>query len=309
MATLALTLSYDGRNFSGSQVQPTGRTVQGALAEALANVYGEPVATVFAGRTDAGVHAAAQVVSLTEPGIGHGGTTLKAALNHWLPDDIAVASVDMAADSFSARFDARWREYRYFVWSGGREPLANGWVWRRSAVLDAEAMRQAASMLMGTHDFASFVGGGEGVPWSKRRGQEHGTMRTLFASQVRECDPWWRPSDPSEGQLFEYRVAGNGFLPQMVRSLASALVDVGRGARDPGWVGELLEQRDRRLGPATAPPHGLTLWRVGYDDWPMPGVLSEKVATTAGNASSTGPTDELRGRTHRGTANLVTEGA
>jgi tRNA pseudouridine(38-40) synthase len=194
MATLALTLSYDGRNFSGSQIQPTGRTVQGALAEALANVYGEPVATVFAGRTDAGVHAAAQVVSLTEPGIGRRGTALRAALNHWLPDDIAVATVDMAADSFSARFDARWREYRYFVWSGGREPLANGWVWRRSAVLDVEAMRQSASMLMGTHDFASFVGGGEGVPWSKRRGQEHGTVRTLFASRVRECDPWWRPS-------------------------------------------------------------------------------------------------------------------
>jgi len=164
VATLALTVSYDGRAFRGSQVQPAARTVQGVLAEALATLYRGPVATVFAGRTDAGVHAAAQVVSLTERGAERTPATVQAALNRMLPDDVALVGASFAPSAFNARFDARWREYRYRVWSGEREPLAGGNVWRRRAELCLPAMEQAANALRGTHDFASFVGGGEGVP-------------------------------------------------------------------------------------------------------------------------------------------------
>ena len=241
--------------------------MQGALAGALASVYGGSVATVFSGRTDSGVHAAGQVVSLTEPGIEYDRAELRSALNHWLPDDVAVMAVEVVADSFNARFDTKWREYRYLVWAGGREPLANGRVWRRSALLDVDSMQRSASMFLGTHDFASFAGGGEGVPWSDRQGRPRGTVRTLFVSEIGARDPWWRPRPVTEDRLFEYRVVGNGFLPRMVRSLIAALVDVGRGAREPGWIGEVLERRDRRVGPATAPPDGLTLWRVGFEEW------------------------------------------
>lgn len=309
MATLALTLSYDGRGFMGSQAQTGGRTVQGVLAEALTEIYGEPVATVFAGRTDSGVHAAGQVVSLTESGIERAPSTLYAALNRWLPDDIAAVAVGTVASTFNARFDARWREYRFRVWSGGREPLASGWVWRRSATLHLEAMLQAATLLQGTHDFASFVGGGEGVPWSERRRRGAGTVRTLFVSEAREVEPWWRPSEPNGGRLIEYRVVGNGFLPRMVRSLVSALVDVGRGVREPSWIAELLEVRDRRSGPGTAPPQGLTLWRVGYAAFPEMGLMGETATMVAGYPPAGGHTEDTRGRTYRGTADLVTEGA
>jgi len=309
VATVALTLSYDGRGFLGSQAQTGGRTVQGVLAEALAAIYEAPVATVFAGRTDSGVHAAGQVVGLTEPGIERAPSTLFAALNEWLPDDVAVVAIGTVANTFNARFDARWREYRFRVWSGGREPLANGWVWRRSAPLDLEAMGQAAGLLQGTHDFASFVGGGEGVPWAERRRRGAGTVRTLFVSEAREVEPWWRPSEPIGGRLIEYRVVGNGFLPRMVRSLVSALVDVGRGVREPSWIAELLEVRDRRSGPGTAPPQGLTLWRVGYAAFPAMGLPHEMATMVAGSPPPGGHAVGTRGRTHRGTADLVTEGA
>jgi hypothetical protein len=114
------------------------------LAEGLAAIYREPVATVFAGRTDAGVHAAGQVVGLTEPAAERPPVVLRAALNWRLPDDVAVLEVGVARSAFHARFDAKWREYRYRIWSGERVPLADGLVWRRRAALDIGRMVQAA---------------------------------------------------------------------------------------------------------------------------------------------------------------------
>lgn len=308
MATLALTLSYDGRRFRGSQVQSASRTVQGVLAEGLAAIYREPVATVFAGRTDAGVHAAGQVVGLTEPAAERPPVVLRAELNWRLPDDVAVLEVGVARSAFHARFDAKWREYRYRIWSGERVPLADGLVWRRRAALDIGRMVQAGRILLGTHDFASFVGGGEGVPWSVRRGVGAGTVRTLFASELYEVEPWWQPRGFGGGRLIEYRVIGDGFLPRMVRSLVSALVDVGRGEREPGWMAELLGGRDRRLGPGTAPAHGLTLWQVGYDAYPRLGFLDETASQVAESQSPSGHEDGTGGSNHRGTAHVVTKG-
>src|SRR5687768_5944202 len=134
--TLVLVISYDGAGFAGSQVQPAARTVQGELDAALARLAGGPVTGVFAGRTDAGVHAAGQVVSLVDPRPDREAAAMMRALNALLPADIAVVAAARGAAGFSARYDATWREYRYRVWSGPRQPLARTMTWQRRAPLD-----------------------------------------------------------------------------------------------------------------------------------------------------------------------------
>lgn len=267
MDQLALVVSYDGTNFHGSQVQPGKRTVQGDLGDALHGLFGIRPTTTFAGRTDRGVHAAGQVVSLDDLRPELSPETIGNALNARLPMDLAVMAVRREPAGFDARFDARWREYRYRVWSGNRAPLAANWVWRRTAKLDLGRMAEAAAHLVGTHDFASFAGGGEGVPWSERQQRPQGTVRTLFVSELRELPVWWGSAEPDE-TLVEYRVVGTGFLPHMVRTIVAAIVDVGRGERPANWIEELLERPDRREAGGTAEAHGLTLWQIGYDDWP-----------------------------------------
>lgn len=265
MTRLVLVVSYDGTGFAGSQVQPAARTVQGELDAALVRIAGARPATRFAGRTDRGVHAAGQVVSLDDPRPDWPVERFVRALNALLPDDLAVVRAGRAANGFDARYDARWREYRYRLWFGGSAPLAERTVWRAHGAVDVAAMRAAAVTLLGTHDFAAFAGGGEGVPWSERRRRPRGTTRTLFASDIRDLDPWWGPE--ADGRLVEYRVVGDGFLPQMVRAIVAALVEIGRGRKPTGWAAELLAAADRREADGLAGPNGLTLWRVGFAPW------------------------------------------
>jgi tRNA pseudouridine38-40 synthase len=125
-------------------------------------------------------------------------------------------------------------------------------------------MAAAGTAFTGEHDFAAFAGGGEGVPWSDRQQAPRGTTRNVSVASVAAHAPWWG-SDP-RGELFEFRVIADAFLPQMVRTMVGAIVEVGRGKRTPQGVQELLETRDRRFAGMTAPPQGLTLWRVGYQD-------------------------------------------
>lgn len=264
MARLALTVGYDGTDFAGSQVQPGQRTVQGEVERALGRVMGQATETVFSGRTDRGVHAAGQVVGCEDRRPSMTPRELRAAIGAHLPPDVSVLRVERRPDAFHARFDARWREYRYRVWSGPPQPLARRYVWRRAEALDPERMALAAGEVVGRHDFASFAGGGEGVPWSARRARPRGTVRSMLLCRCGEIPAWWGTT--GWGTLLEIRVVADGFLPRMVRNLVGAFVEVGRGARPGGWVGTVLGVRDRRVGVTTAPPHGLTLWRVGYDD-------------------------------------------
>jgi tRNA pseudouridine38-40 synthase len=124
-------------------------------------------------------------------------------------------------------------------------------------------MKIAAARLVGRHDFASFAGDGEGVPWSDRQSSSRGTVRTLMHCSVTNLEPWWCATD-CDGQLFEIRIVAEGFLPKMVRNVVGALIEVGSGKRMPEWIDELLAGRDRRLAGMTAPANGLILWRVGY---------------------------------------------
>lgn len=253
--SLVLTLAYDGTAYSGFAKQKDERlaTVQGELERALAVYFRRPVETVCAGRTDAGVHALGQVVSCAMRADELDGIKperLVISLNAITPDDIAIRDVRFESVGFSARFDAVAREYRYRIVSGPVPPLflARFSWWRRGA-LDIEAMRQGAAHLIGEHDFKSFC--------KAASAEGKTTMRCVEEISI----------DPDE-QLGEpcivIKVVGNAFLHSMVRTIVGTLVQVGAGHRDPAWVREVLEARDREAAGETAPASGLTFWRVTY---------------------------------------------
>ncbi|HET8628286.1 MAG TPA: tRNA pseudouridine(38-40) synthase TruA [Thermomicrobiales bacterium] len=255
---LCLTLAYDGTEFYGAQVQPGRRTVGGELERALAHLAGGAVRVTFAGRTDRGVHADGQVAHCTLA-TRLDDAALRRALNGMLPADLAVLEARTAPDDFHARYDARWREYRYRVWCGTvRVPALARTTWHVARPLDREALDEAAGALLGKHDFAAFAGQGLGVPG---RIQRRGTVREVYGARWFAAAPDL-PAPP--GEVLELRLRASGFLPQMVRTIVAALVEVGAGRREPGWIAALLAGRDRRAAPAPAPPQGLTLWDVGY---------------------------------------------
>jgi tRNA pseudouridine38-40 synthase len=242
---LKLTVEYDGTDFSGWQVQPGQRTVQGDLEAAMADLAGEDVRVTGAGRTDAGVHALGQVAnvptSLTLPV-----EKIGAALNARLGRDVRVVHVEDVPESFHARFDAVSRSYFYLI--GGEESA----LWRRnrwfvSARLDREAMREALVCLEGEHDFSSFcLAGSE---------PDHHRCRVTAISLECEAD---------FGGLHTVRITANRFLRGMVRSIVGTLVEVGRGKTSPDEFERILEARDRGAAGPTAPPHGLYLEAVRY---------------------------------------------
>lgn len=240
MPVVRLDLAYDGTDFHGYARQPDVRTVQGELEAALGRRLG-PVQTVVAGRTDAGVHAAHQVVSFEVdplPDVDR----LVASLRKMLPPDIVITSGAAAPDGFSARFSARSRTYRYVVETGPvADPFWRRFRWHVPYPLDVPIMDAAARGLVGEHDFGSFC----------RRAPGRSTVRTVFAAA-------WEPAEHG----VEFEVTAKAFCHQMVRSIVAACVDVGRGRLPAVYVAELLEARDRSMGRGAAPPHGLTLWRV-----------------------------------------------
>lgn len=253
-------LGYDGTDFWGSQRQPGVRTVQQTLENALERLTSSTVHATFAGRTDRGVHAVGQVAS-AHLSWRRDVEGLRRGLAALTPDDIVIYGVEVADDAFHARFSARRREYRYRLWRGPSPPLlSRKYVWQERSDLDIKAMREASTSLVGRHDFSSFAGAGAGVP-----GSVIDCVRTLFAVELVSLDQTLDPMNESS-RMFELRVTGNGFLPHMVRNIMGDLVAIGRGEQSSGWLQELLEARDRRLGAPPAPPAGLVLWRVEYDE-------------------------------------------
>lgn len=261
--TLKLTLAYDGSGFHGSQRQLNGRSVQEDLENALFRLNGREMRVDLAGRTDSGVHAVGQVASVQDARPEMAEERMVRAINAHLPEDLAVLECVREASTFHARFDATWREYRYRIWWGAPQPLVRERVWSRTSPLVIEAMAQGAEALQGPVDLSSFAGLGAGVPGAKARSGERGTVRTIRHCTVRGIEPWWGIA-PEKGSGVEIRIVADGFLPHSVRTIASALAEVGSGRRSPGWIGELIKLADRRYGPQTAPPQGLVLWRVGY---------------------------------------------
>ncbi len=241
------TISYDGTDFSGWQTQTGRRTVQSTLEEALLPLSpgGAPVQVFGSGRTDAGVHARAQVAHF-DLGRELPPESLCRAVNDKLPPDVRVLDAVPAAPDFDARRSAHAKEYRYFVWNAENEnPLLRRYRTRVSRRLDLSAMRAAAAHFVGEHDFAAFCA-------NPQRPVES-TVRTVFWVEVE-----------GEAPDVVIRVAGNGFLYKMVRSISGFLLSVGIGKEKPEAVAEVLESRVRTARVESAPARGLCLWQVWY---------------------------------------------
>lgn len=246
-----LILAYDGWEFSGWQVQPDAETVQGTLASAIRRLTGEKVLPQGAGRTDAGVHALAQVASFaTRAGIP--AENLVKALNDILPASIRVLEASQVPADFHARRSARGKTYRYRIFRGPIcPPFLARYVWHYPYLLDEVAMRQAAEMVLGEHDFTSFAA----VDPEKARDDEEeaSNMRHVFGSA------WER-----QGDELLYAVRASGFLHHMVRNLVGTFVLVGKGTLKPEDVRKILKARDRSAAGPTAPANGLYMVAVEY---------------------------------------------
>lgn len=250
-------LGYDGTDFAGSQRQPGQRTVQAVVEQALEQISGQPVRIALAGRTDRGVHAIGQVAS-GRINWARSAEDLARALQAVTPDDVAIYGAHEVDTAFHARFSARYREYRYRIATGSRPPLLLRRVtWYVRRPLDLDRMAAATRSLTGCRDFAAVAGKGTGVP-----GSTVNTVRSVSVAGWREIP---NPIERS-GRVLELHIGGDAFLPHMVRNIVGDLVAIGQGQFPPEWMEELLQNGDRRLGVAPAPPQGLVLWQVRYPD-------------------------------------------
>jgi tRNA pseudouridine38-40 synthase len=237
-------LEYDGTGFAGWQQQAKGRTVEAELRRALREVTGKDHVVYAAGRTDAGAHAEGQVANFHTDG-RISPRRLMAALNARLPDDVAVLSAEEVGDDFHARYSARWRRYRYrYLDRPARPAMERGRCWHVRGPLDVDAMSRAAKALVGEHDWTSFCSASE---------PERDRVRKMRSAIVAR-----------RGEFVELELVAEGFLRGMVRSIAGALAEAGRGERPAEWVEQVLRARDRRKAPRTAPAGGLTLMEVIY---------------------------------------------
>ncbi|HVG00436.1 MAG TPA: tRNA pseudouridine synthase A [Chloroflexia bacterium] len=280
---LKLRIQYDGTEFSGSQLQGRGRTVQGELEGALYRLAGEAVRANLAGRTDAGVHAWGQVAGLDFPARPRLDTpgAVKRALNGILPADLSVLEAEEVDARFHARFSARRRCYRYLIWNAQEPlPLIRRYSLHVRRPLDAEAMSAAAGLLVGTHDLASFAGQGLGVPQEEDGEERPSTVRTVDVARLVPVDPnsgFWAWEAPRSGRaedvglasaggsrLLALDLVANAFLPQMIRTIVGTLLEVGEGKRTVEEMKHIIEGRDRRLAGPTARPQGLCLLWVSY---------------------------------------------
>lgn len=242
MTRYRLDLSYDGSGFRGYARQEGLRTVQGELETALSTVLGASIESAVAGRTDAGVHARGQVASFDadEPI----DKNLMRSLNGIIGPEIAVNAVTVADDDFHARFSARWRRYRYSIdGNPAPDPLERHRMWHVSRSLDVALMRAALAPLVGEHDFSSFC----------RKIDDKTNVRTVTEAR-------WEES----GRRLDLWIQANSFCQQMVRSIVGYCYDVGRGFSRVETTDEVIAAGDRSSVTTLAPPHGLTLWEVGY---------------------------------------------
>lgn len=257
MRTLKLTIAYDGTRYAGWQVQARRSqrseargqkpTIQGTLERVLGTILREPVRVIGSGRTDAGVHAEAQVAHVRTSGSVTRDRLLRSA-NALLPPDIAVNQADEAPPDFHARFNARLKRYRYRIFTGSVvPPFIRPYVHHVRIPLNVAAMRKEVAALRGLHDFR---------PFSRARSSRalrRGTIRAITAASLKR-----------RGDELHLDIEGNGFLHTMVRSITGTLIDVGRGRLPAGTVRRMLMRGERALAGTTAPSLGLTLMSVDY---------------------------------------------
>ena len=252
MRNLKLILAYDGTDFSGWQIQPEAPTIQGTLASAIGRITGENVLPQGSGRTDAGVHALAQVATFTTSSVIPTANLL-IALNDILPNAIRVLEASEVPADFHARRSARAKTYRYRMYRGAIcQPFLARYVWHYPYPLKEDAMAAAAPFVEGEHDFASFAAVD---PERGLEKEERTNVRRVFSSN-------WR----RDGEELIYEVRGNGFLHHMVRNLVGTFLLVGKGTLEPLEITRILETKSRSAAGDTAPASGLYLVAVEYDE-------------------------------------------
>ncbi len=257
---ILLTIEYDGTGFSGWQRQPGVRTVQGELEKALSHVCGKPVQINGTSRTDAGVHALSQRASFRGE-FGIPTDRIPLAVNNYLAGSLGsgyacgdvriIRAEEMPAD-FHARFDSKGKTYRYVLRHGSAaSAFSRNYCYHLKAALAAEPMRKAAAFIEGTHDFACFQAAGGTV--------RETTVRTIYDLQIKE---------PVAGEM-HIEVTGDGFLYNMVRIIVGTLVEGGQGKKSAEDIPAILQSADRQRAGHTAPPQGLYLVEIYYDEKPM----------------------------------------
>lgn len=240
-----LTISYDGTKYFGWEHQPnTDMTIQGKLENVLSKLSRDDIDLQCCGRTDAGVHAKGMVASVfLDTNLSE--DKIKDYINKYLPEDISVLEVKTAGDRFHARYNATGKTYCYTCYVGDSKPVFDRkYVYALDYIPDIKAMRKAASLLLGEHDFASFCAN----PKMKKS-----TVRIVDSINIERKDDYI---------TFTYH--GNGFLQHMVRILTGTLLEVGKGTRSPESMTELIESKDRKAAGVTAPAQGLCLMKVDY---------------------------------------------
>jgi tRNA pseudouridine38-40 synthase len=245
---LRLTIAYDGTHYAGWQVQKIGLGVQQRIEEALARLFPSAPRLHSSSRTDTGVHALGMVAHFEVPRAEFRLTPSKLplALNAHLPEDIRVLSAARCRPDFHARFDAAGKQYRYLVWNhAAMNPLLRTQAWHVPRPLDLGAMRTAAALFAGRHDFRSFA--------ANRGYEAPSTVRTVSRCQI-----------VRRGPMLTFILEADGFLYKMCRGIVGTLVQVGLGKLSPDDIPRILASRDRRVAGMSAPAHGLVLWRVFY---------------------------------------------
>jgi tRNA pseudouridine38-40 synthase len=248
MQKFKLTIAYDGTAYEGWQVQKTGTGVQEIVEKAMARLFPSRPRLHSASRTDTGVHALGMAAHFEIPRAESKMSThkLALALNAWLPEDIRVLSASRAPEKFHARFDAAGKQYRYFVWNhAAMNPLLRHSAWQVTRPLDLKAMRAAAPLFVGRHDFKSFA--------ASRNYEMKSTVRNLTRCDIKKS-----------GKLLTFIIEGDGFLYKMCRGIAGTLVQIGLGKFPADEIKRMLAKKDRRMAGMTAPAQGLVLWKVYY---------------------------------------------
>lgn len=243
-----LLIAYDGTNYEGWQIQKIGTGVQQLIEDAFRRVFPSVERVHSSSRTDTGVHALGMVAHVEIPSIEFNMPLAKLplAINAHLPRDIRIVSAAKVSAKFHARFDATGKQYRYFVWNHpAMNPLLRAYAWHVSQNLDLGAMRRAARIFLGRHDFKSFAG--------TRNYEMETTVRTLTRCDIRKS-----------GLLLTFFIEGDGFLYKMCRGIVGTLVQLGRGKFSENDIKTMLVARNRSAAGMTAPAHGLVLWKVFY---------------------------------------------
>jgi tRNA pseudouridine38-40 synthase len=252
---IRLLIEYDGKAYHGWQLQSKGDTLQGVIEDRIIKLTGEHSRIVGASRTDAGVHALGQIATF-RTGSDLDATTIKKALNALLPRDIRVLDASEVDDSFHPRKDAVEKSYFYIISNQRKSSVfLYRYSWLVVQQLDMKAMKEAAEVLIGNHDFSSFMGAGSDI---------QSPVREILSLSIERLESIDFMTIALNGNFIKIRVAANGFLRHMVRNIVGTLTEIGRGRIPSAGMEDILNSHDRKRAGRTAPPNGLFLERIVY---------------------------------------------